>query len=343
MFKKGSEPEHRVSLVKRTAFVLVAITLFFALAEIAARGLLKFYFNYKYRDILEYYNHPIAETFGEDLQYHELYHWLWKGGTRFRRGMVDPGKKPGLYRIITLGDSCTWGVLVEQDQTYSALLEKKLNEYYRGYAQIQVLNGGVLGFSSLQMLRYLTHDLERFAPDMVIARGNWDDSPLGDDPYMVRTERSMEGIKAILAQSKLYYLIKFMTLQGKSRIFSKKKPDPKGAEKTNFHLMAELGEKRGFDLMIVEYHFKEKDGVVRVDKINTNALWPAPFVFVHDAYLQSGMTPDEFLLDEVHPSAAGHELIAERIFQNIISLKTIEKRMGFDEKTAFPETEKPQQ
>lgn len=313
---------------------MVAIGLVLALFEIGARVVLRIHFDSKYRKILSHYDDPTAkqmgrfsieETFG-DIEYHPIYHWVWKGGTRFRgRGIIDPVKRKNLFRIITLGDSCTWGVLVDEAQTYSSVLEKLLSERYGDQVEIEVLNGGILGFSSLQQLRYLTHDLAPYKPDLVIARGNWDDSPLGDDPYMVEKEfESVTFLKRLLAKSKAFYFLKYITIKGKIRLFEKKEPFKGEDIVTNWHLMADLAERRNYDLLIVEYHFKNNRRIT-VDQVNRIAKWPAPYIFVHDAYLKSGLSADEYIFDEVHPTAAGHKIIARQINNEIVELKIIDK------------------
>src|SRR3989338_5125678 len=50
----------------------------------------------------------------------------------FRGKEFTREKRRGVYRIIAIGDSCTFGVGVSDDEhTYPALLEKKLNETIR--------------------------------------------------------------------------------------------------------------------------------------------------------------------------------------------------------------------
>lgn len=321
-------------------FAITAVCIFFVVAEIGARTFLRLNFKYKYKDLLTHYNHPIAETFGESIDYHPLYHWLWKGGTRFRRGMISSEKAPGVYRIITLGDSCTWGVLVGPNHTYSFLLEKMLQKHYGDKLKIEVLNGGVLGFSSLQMLRYLTHDLEPYNPDLVIVRGNWDDSPVGTDPYILEEENdSLTGLRALLAESKTYYLIKYVTLKGKKNFFKKRDRISSSGGITNYHLMNDLATERGFDLLIVEYQFKHEDGTIFVAPDNQSYDWPAPYLKMQKAYNESGLTPNEFLLDEVHPSVAGHRLIADQIYNEVLRLGFVDGSFA-DIPNEKPTTEK---
>ncbi len=71
-----------------------------------------------------------------------------------------------MFRIICLGDSCTYGSNVDWDQTYPARLQVVLNNG-DDEPRIEVLNAGVSGYTSYQGFRYLQEDLIRYKPDLV--------------------------------------------------------------------------------------------------------------------------------------------------------------------------------
>lgn len=102
-------------------------------------------------------------------------------------------KAPGTYRIIMLGDSFTMGKGVEDDQTFSVVLEENLR---RGDAAcgrpIEVLNAGVDSYAPILGLLYLTRDLTAFGPDMVVY--NLDVSDLIQEAaYRRQGERGPDG------------------------------------------------------------------------------------------------------------------------------------------------------
>jgi lysophospholipase L1-like esterase len=84
------------------------------------------------------------------------------------RGADFPVKKPpGVFRILMLGGSATYGVRILNDsQTIPAQLEEKLRQ--RGYTQVQVINGGVFGYSTAESLIELQFRGLELSPDMVI-------------------------------------------------------------------------------------------------------------------------------------------------------------------------------
>ena len=73
------------------------------------------------------------------------------------RGPEQPyEKRPGVTRILVLGDSFVEAAQVDQDQGVVARLEAALNE--DGSGSYEVLNGGVGGWGTAQEYIYLTSE-----------------------------------------------------------------------------------------------------------------------------------------------------------------------------------------
>jgi len=82
----------------------------------------------------------------------------------FRTREFTP-KKPGTFRIVTLGDSSTFGWGIEPQVTWQYLLEKKLAGFL---GAVEVFNLGISGHTTrhgLNVLRHFAWDLE---PDLVV-------------------------------------------------------------------------------------------------------------------------------------------------------------------------------
>ena len=76
------------------------------------------------------------------------------------------GKAGGVKRILTLGDSYTFGVCVEDWETYPAVLERILNE--RGQ-KVEVVNAGYAdGWSPDEHYVWLTKEGLKFKPDLIL-------------------------------------------------------------------------------------------------------------------------------------------------------------------------------
>jgi len=94
-------------------------------------------------------------------------HWKFVTNSRGFRNDTDFSydKPPGVFRVLSLGDSHTEGVDAQQDRTFSAVLERSLCE--RGIPT-EVINSGVSGFSTAEELAFLENEGVRYHPDVVV-------------------------------------------------------------------------------------------------------------------------------------------------------------------------------
>ena len=87
-----------------------------------------------------------------------------------------PLEKPsGVYRIVALGGSSTYDVSIKDNaDTFTAQLERLLKEDY-GYQDVQVINAGVPGYNSWEILVNLEFRVLDLDPDLVIIYENTND------------------------------------------------------------------------------------------------------------------------------------------------------------------------
>lgn len=76
-------------------------------------------------------------------------------------------KQENEYRVLSLGESSTFGLFVDNSQTYSAQLEKLLNQIDTS-TRYRVINCGVPAYSSFQSIVYLKKKGIMLKPDMVL-------------------------------------------------------------------------------------------------------------------------------------------------------------------------------
>lgn len=89
----------------------------------------------------------------------------------FRDEEFSPVRGQGVYRILALGDSVTYGNGVALDEAYPQQLERVLNasdEFRPEGETVEVLNMGVPGYSILQELEQLRSVGLAFEPDLVV-------------------------------------------------------------------------------------------------------------------------------------------------------------------------------
>lgn len=85
---------------------------------------------------------------------------------------IEIPKPEGVYRILSLGESTTWGDLVEEQDTYSRMLEGILNDPAEGFARtgkkFEVVNAGVGAYTIWQSYIYLIERGVKLQPNMVM-------------------------------------------------------------------------------------------------------------------------------------------------------------------------------
>lgn len=83
----------------------------------------------------------------------------------FRDFEYPPRKREGMYRIMVMGDSFTFGQGVEANDTYPKQLERILNVANLSY---EVINCGVVGHDMWQHYAMLTHKVLSYRPDLIV-------------------------------------------------------------------------------------------------------------------------------------------------------------------------------
>lgn len=83
---------------------------------------------------------------------------------RMRMTAPVPPKDPTVFRIAVFGDSMTYGQGVDNSDTYSSLIERKLKEHYR----VEVINFGIMGHESEDILALMKEEIPIVQPDLVI-------------------------------------------------------------------------------------------------------------------------------------------------------------------------------
>jgi lysophospholipase L1-like esterase len=133
----------------------------------------------------------------------------------FRSAPIAPVKRPGVVRVACIGDSWTFGMNVNQDQTYPARLEALLRQ--QAPAQdVEVVNFGVLGYSSFQGLELLRRRVLDLRPDVLVIGFGMNDSDVGGyrDKDVVKPGEVhwRDRVKAVTGHSESLALMKYFAL-----------------------------------------------------------------------------------------------------------------------------------
>ena len=142
--------------------------------------------------------------------------WSLDTNERGYRGRAYPVEKPeGVFRIICMGDSSTYGWGLDTQETYAACLQKLLDKLY-GAGKFQVLNFGMPGYTTFQGYILLQREVMSYQPDVVcLAFGANDDSPVALTSRE-RYERACSWVgtlQELFSHSKAYGVLKGLILK----------------------------------------------------------------------------------------------------------------------------------
>jgi hypothetical protein len=117
-----------------------------------------------------YFQHVFLEKYAttdawNNANYDPQLGWDYQIAASRIRGPRKTGPKPaGMYRVITLGDSFTWGIEVKDDECFPHYLEKIL----QGQRASEVFNMGVGSYGIDQMLLKYERHGRPLRPDVVV-------------------------------------------------------------------------------------------------------------------------------------------------------------------------------
>src|SRR5262249_41843768 len=75
-----------------------------------------------------------------------------------------PPHRPGVFRVIVVGDSLTYGYGISEEATFTHLL----NEWMSSDGRIEFLNLGVSGFQSEDIANAIDRMVPQLTPDLII-------------------------------------------------------------------------------------------------------------------------------------------------------------------------------
>lgn len=148
---------------------------------------------------------------------HPLYGWAQEPSTTYYLASPDTGetwryetngrgwkdfphtlaKPAGVYRIVVVGDSNTWG-LVPQGDEFPHQLQLELAR--RGHYTLEVVAIGVGGWAADQVLLAIQHEALLYAPDLIIYQWDYNDIQGTSEPRLHPTDStSLEAAKALWA------------------------------------------------------------------------------------------------------------------------------------------------
>jgi len=118
-------------------------------------------------------------------------------------------KPPHTLRILSLGDSKTFGWGLREEETYAKRLETLLQEQAGPGRKVEVINAGVIAWSYPQMHLYFRDYGLRFQPDVVLLgdANLWTQFSEQNSPQFVRSFMNRVRLKNFLRRFALYHYV----------------------------------------------------------------------------------------------------------------------------------------
>jgi lysophospholipase L1-like esterase len=185
----------------------------------------------------------------------------------FRGKKTTRNKPAGVYRIISMGGSSTfgWPYNDRPEVAYPAQLERQLRAHPPDpKLRYEVLNAGIGGYSSFQGLSYMKKRLVHFSPDMVTVCFGANDGHnnheigvnLSDREYYERQQRLQDnkmvsGLRAWLSRLRLFGLMSRGVFAIKKATSDPRPRVPVGEFEQNLREYVKLGREHGFLVLLI--------------------------------------------------------------------------------------------
>lgn len=236
------------------------------------------------------------------------------------RGREFTPKTPGVYRVLTLGDSTTYGIISDNtfryiEQPYPEKLERLVADRV-GPGKVEVLNAGVPGYNSFMAVMQLRTKLRGLHPDLITVRYGWNDHLMSKggesgNAYREIDNPLLRGVEDVLLRTALYPFLRRVALELRSRgkdvkattrdIPSEWKPDvPLEQYNHNLRRIVELGRAQGAEvwLLTTPHAFLTDENRGQYDKFPNTLSAKALIAFsaiptfdrmieIHDAYAEA--------------------------------------------------------
>ena len=246
-------------------------------------------------------------------------------------------KPANTIRILSLGDSRTFGWGLTQAETYSDQLQRLLQEQLGDGQKVEVINAGVNAWSYSQMLVYFRATALRYKPDVVVLAdaNQWTQFSEGNSAEFVKKFMWRVRLKNFLRRFAIYHYLVEVKLKSvyerqrtkfipvdptRDTLFQEQqKADPNAMFRVTIEELCRLAQSNGVTPVLL--YFPTADDLNRTEIPPILKIKQA----VHDTMniplvdLTPVLRPEGKGLyleaDPVHLNARGNELVGRQLFQ----------------------------
>lgn len=254
-------------------------------------------------------------------------------------------KPPGTVRILSLGDSRTFGWGLSDEETYSSLIEAGLRKTLGPSQKIEVINCGVNAWSYPQMTAFFRDRTSEWRPDIVLlADANlWTQFSEKNSPEFVRKFMWRVRLKNFLRRFATYhffveaelnsfyarYRTKFIPVDPKQDALFKEQQqsDPDAFFRDSIEELCRQAKARGVRVVLCHLPVRSEletgkpgDNVLNA-KLAVAKEFGVPCVDLAPDLKSKGGGTDLYLeADPVHFNATGNKIIANSLVETIAPL-----------------------
>ena len=141
------------------------------------------------------------------------------------RGPYFKKNKPlDTFRIVAMGGSTTAG-MYENELTYPRILERMLNRTVTGKQKIEVINAGVWGYTSCQVVNRYKKEIVDLKPDAILLMSGWNDINKMRESGIKKKSQYCMNHHPVLVRSNIFRFLRLKIREG-----FKKNPSELGVE-----------------------------------------------------------------------------------------------------------------
>lgn len=263
-------------------------------------------------------------------------------------------EKRNKYRILCIGDSSTYGLGASDinEFSYPAQLQKILNEKIHGQ-KFEVINLGIPGINSSQVLNRFRKNVTEYNPDIVIAMVGINDSWNLEESNILKFYNDSNinilnslrlRLGLLLNESQLYQFIKLVFISSEiNKLIIPEHSDT--ARSKGFMISAQETVKSRALAYSIMHNITEMSQIAKSNHVNIifmkyhSAGWGRPELIIHRTYLQLGVpivdnarvfnkaqshNLNVLGSDNWHPNDLGYLLIARNVYNTMVSSALID-------------------
>lgn len=242
------------------------------------------------------------------------------------RGPETKEKDASRFRVLTTGDSFTFGDRVTDPESWpaqlGAVLDKEKASHVGDGKPIEILNGGGPGWGIFQMERYLRRAIPRYEPDLVmltitpidIYRQPFSEAQLASYMKTQQRRKTLRDLSVFLT----FIARRVVRMQQGHRAVPNEMAEDTdksalwGKDKARIEkLISDFSGKTKFMVLVLQDFSKEHDWVAEQVSTFTTQI-NTPFFDLGPTY--TGMTKDGLtVVGDGHPNGKGHGITARAI------------------------------